>query len=208
MPHERESYSQVRLLAAEYAHGYIDRDEYRRRRAELISRIVAGDEQLEYVVPEKPAPRGDETVTRYGEAEDFDMPRMPPVLPVAIGVGVLLVALVAGTWWLVSSPSPPRAEATGSIERPAMAAGEARLHAFLEADEWSHASLDALADDWRALDADVRRDARGTGPWRRLQTRLRNRINEQQVLADYDESGEAAALEDKLRTLRETLNQD
>lgn len=203
--------SQVRALAFQFARGRISRDDYRKQRAELVRRITAGELELEYAQPRPPESTGqgrrDETEFLLDMGDEvFGEPAAASGRKgLLVGAAVVVVlALAAGGWWLLAPQfSTPAADSAAQETQPP---GEALLADFLDDDDWTPTALDALEMEWKLLDANERAVARDSLYWRRFRSRLRERINEQQTLANYDESGIAADTAQRLQALQDALD--
>lgn len=209
MAHEPALHSQVRALAWQLSCGEISWADYRVRRRALIEALLAGEVGLAY---KRPIIKDDPTAPKHHDIEQVyidieELEREPSRLPVYLSVGLLavLVVVLGMVMWGNHQLSQER-EAREAAPAIQYAPGEALLRDFHRVDAWTHESLDAFIAGWRALDADERAAARGTAQWRRLETALNGRINNQQVLAGVDESGAAQRLYEALLAFRDEIS--
>lgn len=204
MPHAPELQSQVRALAHRLAAGQMSWVDYRDQRAALVTAIARGEQPLEYA----PARVYDDSTMPKDTALshvliDTDAPARPKGRWAAIlAVVALALALVAAGWILLREPAPP-AVATAPVVT--MSGAEAVLDDFLRAGDWTPAAMADALDGWHGYSEEQRALARRSATWRRLRTALRQQINQQQVLATVDDSGEAARLEARLVEFRAGL---
>lgn len=207
MPHKPEHASAVRTLAQKMAAGRISWAEYREARADAVHAIVNGDVPLTY---DKPLVFGDSTMPKEHELAqvliDLDEIEGTPRArwPAIAAISVLGIVIVVAGWAIWRSLQPPVVASAPVVQ---MSSAEGVLHRFVTVNEWSPEALEATVAAWQAEPADDRAAARRSATWRRLQQQLRERLNQQQVLATVDESGEAAAHEQRLRAFQQALTE-
>ena len=179
--------------------------DYRNERAAAVEAIVNGD-SLSYSRPvvfeDTTLPKEHELSQMYIDVEALE--REPRRWPAAIAVGALGLTIIGAGWILWQNSRPP---VVASAPVVVMSGAEAALAELLTADDWSAEALAATQADWAVYGADERAAARRTATWRRLQSRLREEINRQRVLATVDETGEAAAQEARLVEFQQGLQQ-
>ncbi|MCA1797974.1 MAG: hypothetical protein LC632_00585 [Xanthomonadaceae bacterium] len=205
MPHKPEYASEVRTLAQKMAAGLISWAEYREARADAIHAIVNGEKPLTY---EKALVFSDSTMPKehalsqvlidLDDVEGSARARWPAIAAISV-LGIVIV--IAG-WAIWRSLQPPVIASAPVVQ---MSMAEDVLHRFITGDQWSAEAFDETITAWQAEPADAREAARRTATWRRLQQQLRERLNQQQVLSTVDESGEAAAQEQRLRNFQQAL---
>ncbi|MEX0899477.1 MAG: hypothetical protein WD081_02170 [Gammaproteobacteria bacterium] len=206
MPHAAELHSPVRALAHRLASGKMSWADYREQRAMTVDAIVRGDDPLNYsqavVFEDTTMPKEHELSQVYIDVDALE--REPKRWLAGAAVGLLAVVLLAAAWVLWRSSEPPVvAEAPVVV----MTGAEAALKSFLDDGDWSAASLDQTVTEWSQFSDAQQDEARRTATWRRLQSRLREQINQQRVLATVDESGDAAAQGERLVEFQQALQE-
>lgn len=205
MPHAAELHSPVRALAHRLASGKMSWADYREQRAMAVDAIVRGDDPLNY---SQAVVFGDTTTTDGGDRSQvyIDVDALDRAEPrrwlAGVSVGLLGVVLVAAVWVFWRSSEPP---VVASAPVVAMSGAETVLKSFLDSGDWSAAALESTTNEWSQFSDAEQDDARRTTTWRRLQSRLREQINQQRVLATVDESGEAAAQGKRLVEFQQAL---
>lgn len=204
MPHSAERHSQVRALAHRLANGKMSWADYREQRHATVELLVSGAEEIEYAKPvvfeDTTLPKEHELSRVYIDVDELE--REPKRWPAFLAVGALGLVIGAAAWVLWQSTRPPViAEAPVVV----MSGAEAALAEFLEADDWSAPALGALQERWTGFSDLQRTEARRSMTWREMQGDLRDRLNQQKVLATVDESGEAQAQLERLERLRNEL---
>lgn len=205
MAHAPELHSQVRALAWRLSSGEISWADYRERRAKIVNAILNGEQTLEY---KKPVVNEDATTPKHHDTEqvfiDVDaMERPPSRMPAYIAVGVLVAVLLGVGWILIQSAEPP---VVASAPEMNLGPGEALLDEFVRGGEWSTQTVSTLTQDWQQLSAEAKEATKSSALWRRLQSQLRDQINQQRILMSVDETGEAQALLEHLQALQRALN--
>lgn len=208
MPHRPELASPVRTLAQMLAAGRISWAEYRTQRAEKVAAIIRGAQPLTY---DKPLVFSDSTAPKEHELSqvliDLDEIEGTPRArwPAMVAVALLGVVIVVAGWAIWRSLQPPVVASAPVVQ---MSAAEAVLQRFVAAEEWTVDAFDATLAAWRAEPAADRATARRSATWRRLQQQLRERVNQHEVLATVDATGEAAAQVERLRAFQQGLTAD
>lgn len=189
----------LRDLVDDYYHGLIDVDSYRSERGRLLDALLA-------VRDESPQPRDDDvtapqtTRKQRVEAVPFPQPhvdpRQPPapravparrglpVLPMASGVVVVLVAsLAAWLFWPAgddSRPSEPMADvprAEVAIEAPSqLQRGEALVLQFMEQENWNDQRVSTFLFQWDQMTDAEQAQLREAETFRRFVSEVRKRI--------------------------------
>lgn len=188
--------SQLRRLARDYAVGDLDREDYVRRRAEIVDDIVAGRSPIERHPAGAPPPGGAVSLARSFKAS-----------PLYVLVGACVV--VAVFWTLFASRAPatrreplvPASDA--SSER--IPAARALVEGFLSERDWSEASVAEFRASWHALTPNEQAEARASPWFTRLAEALRVEINAHKALAEFDGSGAASATGRRLAGFGEFL---
>ncbi len=205
MAHAPELHSQVRALAWRLSSGEISWADYQERRATLVNAILNGEQTLEY---KKPVVSEDATTPKHHDTEQVfidveAMERPPSRLPAYIAIGVLAVVLLGVGWILWQSSEPPVVASAPVLD---LGPGESLLDKFVREGEWSGQTVAALTQDWQQLSGEAKAATKNSAIWRRMQSQLRDQINQQRILMSVDETGEAEALLEHLQALQRALN--
>ncbi len=204
MPHAAELHSPVRALAHRLACGKMSWADYREQRAAAVDGIVRGEDSLNYsqavVFEDTTMPKAHELSQVYIDVDEID--RAPQRWFLRVALGVLVIVLLGAAWVLWRSSEPP---VVASAPVVVMTGAEAALSSFLENGDWSASALDETAMEWNRFSDAQQDEARRTVTWRRLQSRLREQINQQRALVTIDETGEAAAQGARLTEFQRAL---
>ncbi len=202
----------LRDLSRAYAAGALDRETYRRRRHELLSRIEAGQIAVEAFQAPEPDQR---TVFPYDDDEGdttqeilapLPSTRAPPVprknrTPLFVAL-VLLAAGGAAAWYWSqhaepAAPAPAAASAASTTVDP--------LSEFLAANQWDGPQLLALGARWDRLDDATHASLRDSASLRRLTDKALEQIQAENALITLGDAEEALATQQQLLDLMEHL---
>lgn len=184
--------SQLRDLTRKYAAGNLGRDEYVTARARLIDGIVRGDIEIVYRDLD-PASR---TANTTAGQKHWLLAGGSIML-----IGLLLVALLV---YFLDDNTPRTPAAGGAAADVVKEPGVELLQHFLDAGDWSEASVQRLEDDWTKLTAFERESARRSAGYRRLKYETTRRIREQEALLAAGQM-EALLLATRLQAFAERL---
>ncbi|MGE0384699.1 MAG: SUMF1/EgtB/PvdO family nonheme iron enzyme [Gammaproteobacteria bacterium] len=193
----------LRDLARRYADGRMDRDEYRRRRAALLSAIVEGSVGVGPGADEDPTTDAvtgptNFTITPVTAPErTAPPPRKRSGLAVA-AIGAFAVAI--GGWWFFGRGTPvpdtaPASQAAPSIPVPELVSG------FLEHPDWSPAGIDGLHAGWLALPAQARAPFEGSQAKAELADGIYQQLAEERTVAGVDPNLQSVERQTKLAAL-------
>ncbi len=183
----------LRELVTDFYHGLITEESYQEQRKALLDDIdgfnTAAAETAK--APPKPVPPASEPLrTEPAPASPDEMVEekrsggVPPA--VWAGVAVVAIAAAAGAFlFLGGSETPDAPEEATPDAAPSVASqdrGETILVQFLEQNVWSRDSLANLSIAWNALDDEQREVASGSRTYRRMTSRLHQRIREELAL--------------------------
>ncbi len=184
----------LRQLVSDYYHGLIPRDTYRRRRAELLDGLCAGDSDDSATVPRSELTG--ERLTRATAApvsggrrrSDTAQPpgeqRKRIFAATAVAVLALLVTLLVALFF--GAEDGPAGSGAGPAGAAAME-GDELLRDFLGRNDWSAASAQALLTAWQALDPAEHERVRQTTAYLAFANELRSQIRMEKNLADNDQ---------------------
>ena len=196
----------LRQLVGDYYHGLITMDSYRAQRTELLDNIGAAvQDPSDAVTARRPPAAAKETPSGERASRDAAAPasasgsRKGVFIAVAIavvaGAGYLLVTQMTGT-----GPDST-VEPEGAVPQIGRERGDALIEEFLSRNDWAPDSLGNFKLAWAALDDDQRRLAMEGRPYRRLSTKLHQRIGEEVALGTAPTSGRLASLVDFATTM-------
>lgn len=160
--------SQVRDLARRYAAGQLSQENYRSQRRALIDAIAGGEQVLTYR-ESKVRSRG-----RSGRAK---------LITIAVVVILLVAVALKLTWKAASSSRKTPATPVAVAPPPLPAPGPDLVRGFVEANDWSDASLESLSQRWMNLTAEDQGNARQSLMYPRLVTGLRQQITSEKAVA-------------------------
>ena len=205
--------SQLRQLAGEYAEGELARDDYVRRRRELIDAIVGGDIEIRREAPPADHPLEDTTSLDVTSSPGGSTTGRKPYL--FAGLAAVVGAL---GWLVVSFIAPPTshdesraalraapAPAPDPARESELAPGPDLVERFVTANDWSVASVAAFRANWLALTDPQRASARNAAWFKRMTTALRSEIKTQKTLLSVDQSGAARQTGLRLLALADLL---
>ncbi len=199
--------SQLRHLAREFHAGELDEGEYRRKRRSLIDAIVDGDLRIERTPVRDPPPASATPPPLVAPRTASQHERFSP-LHALIGMAVMAALVAVGLLiWPEPAPEPQATTAADGPQLPQRAVSQARtlVESFLAVRDWSESAVDAFETRWAALPRGEREGARTASWYRRMTTAVRDEIKTQKALAEFDESGAAAATSERLAAIRERL---
>lgn len=191
-------FSQLRELARQYSAGQVARDEYLRKRGTLLDEVAAGKVTIDYRDITPPKPAAPPTVI-IDVGDDEPTARRVPII---LGALLLVTAVGAGGFFylrsMTATPEPVRNVAP---KDPAVAA----IEQFLRSADWSSAGTNAFEARWEAFAPEQRASAKADAAFRRLETELRLRVEDQKSLAGLEPGGAADAEAIRLRAFAERL---
>lgn len=161
--------SQLRDLTRKYAGGALGREAYLAERTRLIEGVVSGEIELHYRELGPVVPAGAHAQKHWLFTGGSIML-----------VGLLLIALLA--YFIEDDSQRAQAGTTAPIPPAAGNPGAKRLDTFMNAADWSEASLEKLEKDWLALSAFHQENARRSASFQRLKYETSQRITEQEAL--------------------------
>ncbi len=172
---------QLRQLVSDYYHGLITDESYREQRATLLDNIgstSAADSDTTARRPEVSKPAAREAAVKSAAA-----PKQERTFPIKLVAGIAtLIVVVAGAYFGLGGRDRPAGEVTTTEVREETGYGEALAEGFLSRSDWSDESLNNFLLAWEALDDEERRVAAKGTSFRRLTTRLHQRIREEVAL--------------------------
>jgi len=186
----------LRQLVSDYYHGLIPQDTYRRRRAELLDGLCAGDSDDSATVPRSEVGAG--RLTRAVAGPVSNGRRRTDTAPVpgeqrkrilaatAVAVLALLVTLLIALIFAAGDGDSDNGGAAGTAG-PAAIGGDDLLRAFLDRNDWSAASAQTLLTAWQALDPTEQERVRQTTAYLAFANELRSQIRMEKNLADNDQ---------------------
>ena len=180
--------SQVRDLARRYAAGQLSQENYRGQRRALIDSIASGQQPLAYHEMRVKSP-GRHT-------------RMK-LIAVAVAVVLLLgVALKLGWKTLRGTHKTAAPAASTALALPPLPApGPDLVSGFVDANDWSDASLQGLEHRWVALPSEDQGKARDSMMYPRLVANLRQQITSEKAVANGGPDLHLAELNKLAKTL-------
>lgn len=186
--------SQLRDLTRKYASGSMNREAYLAERKRLIDAVTSGEEKLRY--------------------RELDPPSSPPARSGASGsrakyavAGLILVLAIAFAAHFLSNngDQAPAKPAAAQQDLPPPNPVIEDLKEFNAGDDWSDASLDALAASWAEASDSDREAARSSLPYRRLKREVETRIREHEALVAAGGDPDSLLRAARLRMFSEQL---
>lgn len=191
----------LRQMVNDYYHGLLTEDSYREQRAQLLDNIGADVTERSATSTQKRPPTAD-------KASSIPLPvqKDPPdstssFRPKMLLVGGIVLAGIAAAAYVIVIPMTdseslpvPQPEQSESVAEIGLESGVALLEEFLDRNDWTSDSLNNFLLTWSLLKDDQREQAIDGRRYRRLTTRLHQRISEEAALSN-------ASNNDRMKTL-------
>ncbi len=197
--------SDLQALVNAYHSGQLNRQEYRRRRRELVDRLV---EDSAHLSDEQTSPA---TVPRYisrGQGHSTPTPIKIPKIGWILSA-IVAAAIIAGYIYysqkmsgVMGPPTQPKSVSAGQTLLTAPSAPW--LNELIAAEVWDQSRINEFLRHWDALDSDQQQGIRDTPQFHRLTDILSRHLAEQQALAELNNS-QARQQEARLQTLMHAL---
>ena len=174
----------LRSLAKSYATGQIEKDYYRRKRAEFLEDILDGDVLLQDTISEKQPLNFNSTYSRMNlrkEELDAAVSRYKKYFnkqkksqnsyiskqSIFISGVVICILLVVAIVYITGTQNQ-QADTRNILDDAPPSAAQNLILSFIEQNNWGQSNLDAFLMDWRAIDASERSSASTSTEYIRL----------------------------------------
>jgi hypothetical protein len=191
----------LRGLAKAYASGILEKEKYRKDRTAFIEAVLSGGISLPLNGQRRDAPKATtpndtfdiKTSEMQGQAVDLDItgtapPQRNPRLIIGGIAGLLILIIIAAI--LLSggdddAPVQPQQQAVAAI--PAIdnspTAAQDLIHAFLDRNTWSEASMDAFIAEWEVMPEPEKTSIRNTVELGQLANAIYKKLLEERALS-------------------------
>ena len=191
----------LRQMVNDYYHGLLTEDSYREQRAQLLDNIGAEVTERSETITQKRQPAADKASSIPPPAPKDSSDASSSNRPKMLVIGGIVVAGIAAAAYVILIPmtdsemSPdPQLEQSESVAESGLESGDALLEEFLDRNDWTSGSLNNFLLTWSLLNDDQREQAIDGRRYRRLTTRLHQRIGEEAALSN-------ASNNDRMKTL-------
>ncbi len=191
----------LRQMVNDYYHGLLTEDSYREQRAQLLDNIGADVTERSETTTQRRQPAAGKSSSIPPPVQKDPPDSTSSFKPKMLLIGGIVVAGIAAAVYVVVMPMtdsetvPDSQEVQSeSVAESGLESGDALLGEFLERNDWSSDSLSNFLLTWSLLNDDQREKAVDGRRYRRLTTRLHQRIGEEAALSN-------ASNNDRMKTL-------